>query len=308
MSDLSAPSTMAITGAGRGKLPRHIAKKLKKQRVKSLKGIVESEGAEAAEVLREVAYPYPVDGNDHCESPLAAYEDISPILDIIAAKLGKSRTQLRIYDPYYCEGAMKTHLLALGFKDVYNEKEDFYKVIEAKACPEYDVLVTNPPYSNDHVPKLLEFVRGQAPTKPFFLLMPNWVYTKDYYRCMTNRNGMFYLSPSNERYTYTTPKGRRQKKSAKYTSPFPSLWYCGLGCERSPTPKEQGEMQTKLSQVGRVHLAMDVSQLPLSVAHEDDPRKRKARDIEKRRKNKRKKKGGSQDDEDEKQKKPRKVE
>mmetsp|Transcript_22794 Transcript_22794/g.23016 ORF Transcript_22794/g.23016 Transcript_22794/m.23016 type:complete len:83 (+) Transcript_22794:83-331(+) len=36
---------------------------------------------------------------------------------------------------------------------------------------------------------------------------------------------MFYIVP-HKRYMYTTPKGRRQIKSAKYTAPFPSFWYC----------------------------------------------------------------------------------
>ena len=277
------------SGSGGGKLPRHLAKKLKKKRTKDAKQRNSvSDKVGAAEKHVEVVYPYPVDDNDHCESPLVAYEDIAPILDMIGSKLGKSRTQLRIYDPYFCEGLMKEHLLALGFSDVYNKKEDFYKVIEAKACPEYDVLITNPPYSEDHVPKLLEFATKEA--KPFFLLMPNWVYTKDYYGRITDPHGMFYIS-ANERYMYTTPKGRRQKKSAKYTSPFPSLWYCGLGSPGSPTSKETAEMQTKLPQGGRIHLAMSVSSLPLSVAHEKDPRKRKERDRQKR-KNKKKRKGG----------------
>jgi hypothetical protein len=28
-----------------------------------------------------------------------------------------------------------------------------------------------------------------------------------------------------KRYLYTTPYGRRQQKSSKYTSPFPTFWY-----------------------------------------------------------------------------------
>lgn len=39
----------------------------------------------------------------------------------------------------------------IGFSNVYNKKEDFYKVIENNRVPEYDILITNPPYSEDHV-------------------------------------------------------------------------------------------------------------------------------------------------------------
>ena len=55
-------------------------------------------------------------------------------------------------------------------------KEDFYAVIAAKQTPEFDVLVTNPPYSGDNVDKLMNFSLSSG--KPFFLLMPNYVYQK----------------------------------------------------------------------------------------------------------------------------------
>ena len=45
-----------------------------------------------------------------------------------APGLGKEPAALRIYDPFFCAGAAKTHLAALGFSSVYNKCEDFYKV------------------------------------------------------------------------------------------------------------------------------------------------------------------------------------
>jgi hypothetical protein len=42
--------------------------------------------------------------------------------------------------------------------------------------PPFDVLITNPPYSDDHINRLFEFVTQC--NKPYFLLMPNFVYTK----------------------------------------------------------------------------------------------------------------------------------
>ena len=55
-------------------------------------------------------------------------------------------------------------------------KEDFYAVTAAGANPEFDVLVTNPPYSGDNIDKLMKFSLSSG--KPFFLLMPNYVYEK----------------------------------------------------------------------------------------------------------------------------------
>jgi hypothetical protein len=39
------------------------------------------------------------------------------------------------------------------------QKEDFYQVIERNAEPEHDVLLTNPPYSADHIEAILQYAR-----------------------------------------------------------------------------------------------------------------------------------------------------
>jgi hypothetical protein len=44
------------------------------------------------------------DWHDHCESPFEAYRDIEPLLFQLATKLGRTKAELRIWDPYYCEG------------------------------------------------------------------------------------------------------------------------------------------------------------------------------------------------------------
>eukprot|EP01040_Poterioochromonas_malhamensis_P016227 gene16227-18370_t len=49
-------------------------------------------------------YPYEVVPDDHCETPVEAYEDIAPLLHLIAKALGKTAETLSIYDPYFCEG------------------------------------------------------------------------------------------------------------------------------------------------------------------------------------------------------------
>ena len=47
-----------------------------------------------------------------------------------------------------------------GFLNVYNQPEDFYKT-----KVKYDVLVTNPPYSAQHVERLFRFVaESQKPS------------------------------------------------------------------------------------------------------------------------------------------------
>ncbi|KRX03791.1 hypothetical protein PPERSA_04299 [Pseudocohnilembus persalinus] len=138
-----------------------------------------NEPVQQTDIEEKVEYPYEVDKDDHCETPLDAYLDIMPILMEICKNTGKSTQELAIYDPYFCQGRMKENLATIGFTNVYNKKEDFYKVIEAKKVPNYDVLITNPPYSEEHIQKIVDFcVKSE---KPWFLLVPNFVYNKDWY-------------------------------------------------------------------------------------------------------------------------------
>jgi hypothetical protein len=176
------------------------------------------------------AFSFVVDDTDHCETPASAYSDLLPLLDACCRIFGKNRRALRIYDPYYCNGAVIRHLGNIGFMDVYNQCEDFYSVQAADKIPQYDVLVTNPPYSGEHIEKLLSFCTSSG--KPWFCLLPHWVYTKSYY----NRHGLrdvWYLVKHTIRYAYEPPKwvnagngSTAIDKGRQRTAPFPSFWYC----------------------------------------------------------------------------------
>ena len=80
---------------------------------------------------------------------------------------------------------MKRHLAELGFTNVHNQCEDFYARLRAQDLPEHDVLLTNPPYSSDHLQKIIRHVTTSG--KPWLLLVPNFVYIKEYYRSATRR-------------------------------------------------------------------------------------------------------------------------
>ena len=94
-----------------------------------------------------ISFPFPTDPDDHCESPLHAYEHVIPILKILC---DEHKGGL-IYDPYFCDGGVARNLKQLGFPDVYNRREDCYTIWKQNQLPSFDVLVTNPPYSGDHV-------------------------------------------------------------------------------------------------------------------------------------------------------------
>lgn len=124
----------------------------------------------------------------------------------IAQELGKTPSTLRIYDPYFCTGTTKVLLKSMGFGNVYNENEDFYEKISTESLPDYDILVTNPPFSADHVNKLIAFVERSC--LPWALLMPTYVAQKDFYARMESGSYYkpLYIVPK-KRYVFYTPKG-----------------------------------------------------------------------------------------------------
>jgi hypothetical protein len=177
------------------------------------------------DIQQGALWSFDVDYNDHFETPLAAYSDIAPVLDIAAKMLGKDRSSLVLYDPYYCQGSMRSHLSSLGFTTVINENRDFYKDIAEGRVPEYDVLITNPPFSGDHKPRLLNYLKSSGNKKPFLLVLPAYTATKSYWREFTAsvpRNSSFMYIMPRASYTYDHPEG-----TGKTTPPFYSAWFVG---------------------------------------------------------------------------------
>ena len=210
------------------------------------------DGAKKRMKVRAGEYPYPTDYNDHFETPARAYDDIYPLLEYILAKKQKSKqskkkkkqgssNEATIYDPYYCAGRAAALLSELFQRHhnnskqisstsirIQHEKRDFYNDIQQNTVPKHDILVTNPPYSTNHKERCLEFAVNQLKQygRPFFLLMPNYIASKEYFRTIVLGNGKrvqtFYITPSST-YEYDHPEGTGHE-----TSPFASVWFCGL--------------------------------------------------------------------------------
>jgi hypothetical protein len=121
----------------------------------------------------------PSDPRDDAETPFEAYRDLEPILFRLAAALGKTKDTLRIYDPYFCAGSVVGHLGRLGFPLVRNANEDCYAAQAAGAVPDFDVLVTNPPFSGDHMARALSFAARCG--RPWCMLLPEFVARKAYF-------------------------------------------------------------------------------------------------------------------------------
>lgn len=204
--------------------------------------------------------PFEADPTDHCETPFKAYRDIEPFLFRIAQGLKRSKAELRIYDPYYCEGSAVKHLAQLGFENVHNRAEDFYAVIARGEVPEHDVIVTNPPFSADHIERALRFCTTQNQGRPWFLLLPSFIYKKR--SCAPeialSPSPPLFLVPAST-YTFWSPgrdfktgparEGQAEPAHArarasgealpgKPTTPFECMWYVWCG------PAEvQGELK-----------------------------------------------------------------
>lgn len=240
------------------------------------------------------SHPFEVDDSDHCETPLRAYQDIAFLLDQLLHSADnkkvnnkRSRSSLRIYDPYYCDGGVKVKLASLGFTNVINENRDFYKDIASHQIPDHDILVTNPPYSGEHMEKLLEFCRKNQ--KPSFLLLPHFVYTKDYYaRALGNfARDLCFLVPS-IRYSYIPPAWVQHNTGSKalargkeQTAPFPSFWYaCHL--QKTSISKEwltntfgpSGSVRSQHAASGLRYAAIP-AQIPRDFKGEFDPTKKR---------------------------------
>jgi hypothetical protein len=173
-------------------------------------------------------FPFETDADDHCESPHQAYQDVVPFLKDCATSSCSSQEKLLIYDPYFCNGTVVQNLKSLGFPNVYNRKEDAYQVWGSSKYPKHDVLVTNPPYSGDHIERLIDHVTSKAfGNRPWMLLLPQWVHKKDYFLARTKNIRPFYVVPK-RRYVYIPPPSFRESKKSdvhKKSSPFVSMWF-----------------------------------------------------------------------------------
>lgn len=233
-------------------------------------------------------FPFKAQPEDHCETPFEAYADLAPYLGFLAEMLGKDRTSLRVWDPYYCAGNVKRNLRRLGFSAIHNECEDFYSIVGSSEQPPHDCIITNPPYSTepvDHVERLVKILCKQR--KPWFVVQPNYVYIKPFWEEYTKNLLLaprpFFLTPSVPRkYKYKTPTGLRDVRAQQLkTSPFISMWYCWLGPQHT---ERMYRWIARQEAVARLPLSLACTEycLPDSFKDSNDKTRRKQRKGKKR--------------------------
>ena len=210
---------------------------------------------------------------------------------------------------------MRRHLGRLGFPNCYNRNEDFYATVAAgkarasaaaaaaaarmrqphdAACcvrwpqvPPHDVLITNPPYSGDHMKRILRFAaengtrrrppqllappartrrrqyRSPPAGRPWLLLLPNFVYRKrDFSDVLAGAAAPPFFVVPRQRYTYYAPG--RQDDRCQATAPFDSFWYCCVG-----PPAAQAEAvafyRKKYAKAFNCEVAATAEELPAAV-------------------------------------------
>lgn len=246
-------------------------------------------------------YSFPVDYCDQFETPRQAYADIVPVLQQIQAD--NKRDKLRIWDPFYCNGAVKAHLQALGFDEVYNENEDAYRWmgIDAarvrKTTPhlqpfkgKWDAIVTNPPYSEDHKQRVLKWLASEG--RPWLTLLPAYVATKEYFAeaeaiaKQIHGQSIVFIAPgkpigggaSMPRYQFEHPDG-----TGHADSPFDGIWFCGLPQQlvpnvirsvRKPDASSAGSSSTPIPQAFGSVKALAAAGL-VSLRKRPNPRQRR---------------------------------
>ena len=188
----------------------------------------------ASNTTSRFGHNFSADFNDHFETPFQAYADLAPLLRCLNA-----RTKT-IYDPFFCKGAMVHHLAKLGFPNVVNRNEDFWQLLRTRTLPAFDIVVTNPPYSDEDKERTVKFVAASG--KPGFVLLPSYCANKGWFKRACNFGGaaaggggsasggggssilsadrVFVVRPGID-YQYTHIEGKGHK-----ASPFHSSWFC----------------------------------------------------------------------------------
>eukprot|EP00750_Incisomonas_marina_P000785 INCI10586.1.p1 GENE.INCI10586.1~~INCI10586.1.p1 ORF type:complete len:307 (-),score=69.47 INCI10586.1:180-977(-) len=174
-------------------------------------------------------HPFEADYCDHFATSKRAFADIAPVLRCLGEQAGHCTdlkktppsNEVVIYDPYYCDGAMKTIVGALGFPNIRHENVDFYQCIAHGLTPDHDIIVSNPPYSEDHKIKCMKYC--VADKRPWLLAMPIYVAKKAWWKAATSslKFPPVYLVPK-KKYEYNHPEG-----TGHSTSPFESCWFIG---------------------------------------------------------------------------------
>ena len=166
-------------------------------------------------------HPFKSEFGDHFSTSNVA---LGHVVSVLKCLRDECKGKFRVYDPFYCDGSVKRRLEGLGFRNVIHENRDFYADVKSNRVPNHDVLVTNPPYSSTHKIRILEYALTRNFRRPFALLLPSYVVSKQWYKnaiqkhLSSSKEQPFFVVPKTK-YEYEHPTGKGHE-----SSPFESLW------------------------------------------------------------------------------------
>lgn len=172
--------------------------------------------------------PSPGCSADDRETPLIAVQDVFPLVSAFSDSSMKMMQDVDIYDPYYCKGAIREHLLSLGCnrRRIHNDPVDCYAAQKNKAVPLFDVLISNPPYSGDHIQRCIHYAVASA--KPWALLLPSNVFLRPWFGASIKDQKVWFIAP-HERYGFEYDPATDNILSSEKEKhvPFVTMWYVG---------------------------------------------------------------------------------
>lgn len=159
---------------------------------------------------------------DDRETPFRALADLLPILSALGNIYCQSNLlQLSIYDPYYCNGRIKIHLENLGLNSnlIQNEPTDCYAAQKNGKVKPFDILLSNPPYSGDHIRRCIHYsVKCQ---KPWALLLPSNVIHRSWFVEEIKDSSILYVAP-HSRYEFEVGT------TSQSHVPLVTMWFIGF--------------------------------------------------------------------------------
>jgi hypothetical protein len=144
---------------------------------------------------------------------LSAWQDITFIVDAIYTTV----SDVRVYDPYYCHGGTKELLSVCGFKKefIFNDPVNCYSAQREKSVPLHDILLSNPPYSGEHIRRALHY--AVSTSKPWAFLLPSYVFLRPWFQEEIGGQNILYLAP-HQRYSFLSNQGETPEPHIPYVT------------------------------------------------------------------------------------------
>jgi hypothetical protein len=196
---------------------------------------------------------------DDRETPRTALEDILPILIAVADLNQFALGELSVYDPYYCRGGIKIHLESFGVDSqrIQNDPIDCYSAQKTRKIKPFDILLSNPPYSGDHIRRCIQYsVKSQ---KPWALLLPSNVMHRTWFPEEIKESDIFYLAP-HRRYEFEV-----REDTVRSHIPLVTMWFIGIPSTAPELKEKILESWTASSQTKKAVLTETFEGLPRKI-------------------------------------------